>query len=195
MQKVLPRNAVLIPKDAHCVFSGILFEVFQWEQLLFDGSNAVFEMLRRPDSVRVIAVVDGMVLFQDEHQPNHPGNITFPGGKVDEGETPLQAAQRELLEEAGYELSRWRLINVAQPESKIEYFIYTYIAWGHAVSKGPSRDSGEKITVRKEPYAKVRRMAEDGVGYIAHARDSILPAITLQELCDTAEYEGISLER
>ena len=31
----------------------------------------------------------------------HAGQIAFPGGRIDEGETPLQAALRETEEETG----------------------------------------------------------------------------------------------
>lgn len=32
---------------------------------------------------------------------HHPGQLSFPGGRIDLGETPWQAAQRELFEETG----------------------------------------------------------------------------------------------
>jgi 8-oxo-dGTP pyrophosphatase MutT (NUDIX family) len=43
------------------------------------------------------------VLFtqRTDHLPAHAGQISFPGGKIDRGETPLEAALREAREEVG----------------------------------------------------------------------------------------------
>lgn len=35
------------------------------------------------------------------HLRHHPGQLSFPGGRLDQGETAWQAAQRELTEETG----------------------------------------------------------------------------------------------
>jgi 8-oxo-dGTP pyrophosphatase MutT (NUDIX family) len=35
------------------------------------------------------------------HMRSHPGQVSFPGGSIDEGETPVQAALREAEEETG----------------------------------------------------------------------------------------------
>jgi len=38
-----------------------------------------------------------------EHLPSHAGQVAFPGGKIEEGETPVAAAIREAREETGLE--------------------------------------------------------------------------------------------
>jgi 8-oxo-dGTP pyrophosphatase MutT (NUDIX family) len=51
-----------------------------------------------------LIVADGNVLFlRRGNDGDHPGEWSFPGGKIEPGETPEEAARRETLEEAGYE--------------------------------------------------------------------------------------------
>ena len=56
-KRTLPDTAILIPDHATCVFHGALFDVYQWQQEMFDGTYETFEMLRRPDTIAVIAIV------------------------------------------------------------------------------------------------------------------------------------------
>lgn len=46
-----------IPSHAVKVFSGVIFDVYQWQQELFNGETATFEALRRPSTVVIIPVV------------------------------------------------------------------------------------------------------------------------------------------
>jgi ADP-ribose pyrophosphatase len=69
-----------------------------------DGHEADFEVLANPDTVAVLALTaqDEVVLVR-QYRPG-PERVLdeLPGGVVDDGEEPLAAARRELLEETGY---------------------------------------------------------------------------------------------
>lgn len=51
-----------------------------------------------------LIIADGNVLFlRRGNGGDHPGEFAFPGGHIEPGETPEDAARRETFEEAGYE--------------------------------------------------------------------------------------------
>src|SRR6185369_15622192 len=122
MKKVVPERASLIPDNATKAFAGQIFDVYQWPQELFDGTKATFEMLKRPDTVQILAIKDGKVVLVHDEQPGRPVQLHFPGGRVDpEDASWLEAAQRELREETGLSFKNWKMITVKQPIIKIEW--------------------------------------------------------------------------
>ncbi|MBL8790601.1 MAG: CoA pyrophosphatase [Rhizobiales bacterium] len=80
-----------------------------------DDMNVKARMI--PDGIKPkhAAVLVGLISRGDElnvlltqrtaHLSKHAGQIAFPGGRLDEGETPLAAALRETFEETGIEPS------------------------------------------------------------------------------------------
>jgi 8-oxo-dGTP pyrophosphatase MutT (NUDIX family) len=72
-----------------------------------DAMSKAFAATRpKPAAVLVPVVMRSSaltVLFtqRTDHLPAHAGQISFPGGKIDRGETPLAAALREAHEEVG----------------------------------------------------------------------------------------------
>jgi ADP-ribose pyrophosphatase len=70
-----------------------------------DGQEADFEVTDGPDTVAVLALTeDDQVVLVREFRPGPEELILeLPGGLIDEGQTPKEAARRELLEETGYE--------------------------------------------------------------------------------------------
>lgn len=195
MRKVIPRDAVLIPDTAARVFQGEIFDVYHWPQKLFDGSMATFEMLRRPDTVSAICVVGDNILVLQDEQPHRGTRLSFPGGRIDEGEDLLAAIQREVREETGYEFEQWRLVNVWQPFVKMEWFVHMYLAWGDTRTGQRHLDPGERIVVEQVPFAKVRHLALHGAGHIKESRDLFEAAATLQELLDHAVFAGQEVDR
>jgi 8-oxo-dGTP pyrophosphatase MutT (NUDIX family) len=141
-----PKSKQPIPDDAKKVFKGKLFDVYQWEQGLYDGTKTIFEKLKRPDTVVIFPVLpDGRILLTEQEQPGKEPFVATTGGRVDEGEDILSAAKRELLEESGYEADKFILWDAQQPTPKIEWCVYTFIAKGLKKVSEINPDAGEKI--------------------------------------------------
>lgn len=137
-----------LPDNAVCVFEGVLYSVWHWNQEMFDGSVETFEMLKRPDTVEVIAIVDDKILIQKEEQPHVGEFYDVPGGRHDyKGENELECAKRELREETGYSLSEWKLVYAVQHASKIDHVSYVFVAYGDYEKSDQNLDNGEKIEV------------------------------------------------
>lgn len=150
-----------LPPQAKKVFSGQIFDVYQWEQEMFDGSVAVFEKVKRTDTVNIIAVTpDQKLLLGHEEQPGTPPFYGTFGGRIDPGEDPLNAAKRELLEETGYEAPDWQLLHAFQPLKKIEWAIYTFVARDCRRTQDQKLESGEKIDLLTVSWSEFLELAQ-----------------------------------
>ena len=73
--------------------------------------------------------------------------IEFPAGKLDEGESPLATAQRELTEETGYIATRWTRLGLIHPTvSYSTETIELYVA-EDLTHVGQRLDDGELLDV------------------------------------------------
>lgn len=196
MKKIIPNTAVLIPDNADRVFEGVIYDVYHWQQQLFDGTDATFEMLKRNDTVGAICIVDDKVLILTDEQPHRGVKLTFPGGRVNDGEETLQAIRREVHEETGYSFKNFRLVKVRQPHTKIEWFIYTYLAWDVEAKSDPHLDGGEKIQMDLKPFSDVKRLViDDKAGYLAEESEQFVAAQSVQDLLTIPAYEGREVDR
>jgi ADP-ribose pyrophosphatase len=136
-----------IPDDAKKVFKGIIFDVYHWQQQMFDGTFQTFEALKRSNTIEIIATTGEKIYMTHQSQPNKHDFYSLLGGRGEEGEDPLVTAKRELLEEAGLESEDWELFKVFQPMHKIDWKIYTFIARNCRKLQDQKLDAGEKIKV------------------------------------------------
>lgn len=144
-----PKSSQPIPPHAKKVFEGVVFDVYQWEQKLYDGTTTTFEKLVQADTVTVFPVLDdGRILLLEQEQPGRDPFISTTGGHVDPGEEILAAAKRELLEESGYEAEEYIPWLILQPLSKIDWVINIFIAKGLKKVSGMQLDGGEKIILK-----------------------------------------------
>ncbi len=158
-----PESAQPIPPHAKCVFKGIIFEVYQWEQAMYDGSVRTFEKAKRPDTVIIFPVLpDGRILLTEQEQPGKTQTyLGATGGRVDAGEDVLEAALRELREESGYEAAELVLWDAQQPLTKLDWAVYTFIAKGLTKVGNPELDGGEKITEKPVTFDEMLDIAAD----------------------------------
>ena len=178
MRKFIPENARLIPEEAKLAFRGKIYDVYQWPQEMYDGSTATFEMLRRPDTVKIIAMVsdteqralslpgntglERKFVVTRQKQPRKDWFYDFPGGRVDESdENELVAAKREMEEETGLKFRNWKLVGVEQPFAKIDWLVYTFLGSGLISQDEQQLDAGEKIDVSLATIEEIREMAKD----------------------------------
>ncbi len=141
-----PSSKRPIPETAQRVFKGKIFDVYQWEQKLFDGSTGTFEKIKRVDTVNVIPVTqDKKLILSEQEQPGGSPFIGVLGGRINEGESPEEAANRELMEEAGMRSGNLVLWDSQQFLEKIDWAVYSFIAKDCGKISEQSVDAGEKI--------------------------------------------------
>ena len=190
MNRVIPHDAILIPNHAERAFKGVIFDVYQWSQDMFDGSTATFEMLKRPDTVICLAIKDDTIIFIREQQPGRPEHICLPGGRVDAGETWQAAMERECAEEIGLKFKNWRLIDVRQPVAKMEWFVALYLA-----ERAVNHESGEKITSIPMTFEEAKKYATTAASPLDdHLRELFESVQSLAELQSLPEFQGKAVE-
>ncbi len=87
-----------------------------------DGKQSDFILLQAPDWVTVLPMLekDGKKYFLMVRQWRHGQkaiSTEFPGGVIDKGETPEEAARRELLEETGCKTDNLVYLGSQNPNS------------------------------------------------------------------------------
>ncbi len=156
-----PKSSYPIPEHAKIVYKGTIFDVYEWDQEMYDGTTQKFEKLKRADTVVVIPVMDdGTILLTEEEQPGRAKYLSSPGGRIDEGEDVLAAAKRELLEETGYEAKEYILWDSIQPVGKVDWAIYTFIAKGLTKVGELNLDAGEKISLKPVNFEEFMQIAK-----------------------------------
>lgn len=153
-------------------YRGPVFSVTTDEVEEPGGVSARRDVIRHSGSVVVLAV-DGAARTGSKAEPRlllerqyrHAAQSMMwelPAGRIDDGETALTAAKRELLEETGYSARQWkRILHFYVSPGFLDETMTIYLARGlQAGEAQPEAD--EKITTRFFPLSEAKRMALHG---------------------------------
>jgi ADP-ribose pyrophosphatase len=147
------------------VYSGKIIKVYKDEVELEDGRRTTREVVSHKQAAAVVAVNDDrkMLLVTQFRYPIHTDIKEIPAGLVDEGETPLEAAKRELKEETGYEAKEWTLLTspYSSPGSHDEV-IHIFAASGLKRISGQSLDEFEELTFDMVPFDEALEKVKNG---------------------------------
>lgn len=123
-------------------FEGSLVGV-RVDEVAFNGETLTREVVTHPGAVGVVAIDDDdrvFVLGQYRHAAA-ADLVELPAGLLDvAGEDPLEAARRELVEEAGLAAERWRpLLRLRPSPGSSDEVVHVFLAEGLSEA---ARDAG-----------------------------------------------------
>ncbi len=110
-----------------------------------------WEIVEHKDAVAVLAVRDGRVLMVEQYRPAiRRTTLELPAGLIEPGESPPEAARRELMEEAGYDAELKELFSFHSSPGFTDERITLFEAARLEPRRRPP-DPGETLRVRWVP--------------------------------------------
>ena len=146
------------------IYSGPVFTVTKDEILLPDGTEGWRDLVHSLGGVVILPLDgDGNVTLVRQFRYAH-GRVLLEAvaGKLEKGEEPFPAAQRELREETGFTAERWDFLGAIETSPGfLTEKLYLYLARG--LTKGElSLDEGEFLEPVRYSLEEAAAMAADG---------------------------------
>lgn len=144
------------------IYKGKILDLDVDEVLLGNGAVSKREVVRHSGGAAVLLIVDEKVLLVKQFRYAYGKEIyEIPAGKLEENETPLEAAERELEEETGYKAELVRLAEIYPSPGYTDEIIYIFLA-KNAVRTAQKLDGDEFLNAEFIPIGKVNDMIERG---------------------------------
>lgn len=128
------------------------------------GKRVVHQIVEKRDvSIIVPLSQDNNLILVKEYSTAFDKYILdLPGGKIDDGQTPEQAADRELQEETGYKAEKLEQIGLfTMSPGYLTQKSYVFLARGLKESQ-LSGDEEESLEVVEHPFDKFEELIEGG---------------------------------
>jgi uncharacterized protein len=141
-----------------------------WRSVLSDrlehgnGKPSGYAYLDVPRAVFVVPVTPegDVALVRQYRHPVRDWTLEVPAGSVDDGESPLEAARRELAEEVGGRSGDWRHLSSFYSSSAHMSLRSDAFLARNVRLETPSHDEGEAVSVVRLPWAEAIARARRG---------------------------------
>ena len=118
-----------------------------------------------PDWVNIIAITNEGDFLIEEQYRHGIGRVCFElcAGIIEKGESPLESAKRELLEETGYVSNEWVAYGECSPNaSGCNNCCYTFIATNIQKIADPQLEKTEDIAIHLFNEKQLKEVMQDG---------------------------------
>lgn len=138
-----------------------------------DGKSGVYGVVYLDPGVSVLAKEGNRVyLTKEYHYAIESTTIEAVSGAIDKNESRIQAAKRELKEEAGFLAKKWTYLGVVDPLTSIVFSPnHMYLAQGLTKVEN-KREGTETMEIIKIPFSKAVKWAMEDK--ITHAASVVL---------------------
>lgn len=110
-----------------------------------------------------VTPADEIVLVRQYRYGSDAIHLELPAGLLDENESPLACAERELGEETGYEGQRWQNIATFYPEPvRSSAKAHVFFAADATKTRDPNPDPTEQLQTELATFDEFRQMLGDG---------------------------------
>jgi ADP-ribose pyrophosphatase len=153
-REIILMNKWKLIKSQH-EYKAKIFEIYlnHFESVDSNKSGG-FNVLKTNDWVNVIALTDNqeIVLIRQFRAGTENITLEIPGGAIDLGEKPQDAAKRELIEETGYDCGDLTFLGKVRPNPAfLNNTSYFYLAQNCTKISGQKLDTLEEIEIILRP--------------------------------------------
>ena len=150
----------VVKSSSMLIYQGKVFSVRRHRAVEPGGVNVVREVVHHRGSAVILPrLTDGRILLIRQFRLAAGRSLwELPAGCLDPGETALQAARRELIEETGYRASCWKkLLEFYPSPGFVDEKMTLFLAEG--AQPGPARpETDERILVQRFSVPQLQRM-------------------------------------
>ncbi len=167
------------------VYKNSWYRVREDKVITPSGKEGTYSVVEQKQSVFIVATTDKNELYLvDQYRyPTDMESLEVPGGGVEELETPLVAAKRELQEETGLTANSWEEIGFIQLENGISNAIgHIFVAKGLQKTEMDKKSEDGIDNLKVISYPNALQMVKNG---------QITDSISVAAIVKAALYLGL----